>query len=123
MLAVADGAWALGTVAVVAAGLLAFPGGLLALAVAAVTAGFAVTEDRAAAEVRQPRSGSGGPAAGNGGGGGLNRRAPASVDEEPGAEVVEDELEGIGGRVPRLVLQVHRQHGVGALRDVVEVAR
>ena len=54
LLAVADAAWALGTVAVVAAGLLAFPGALLALAVAAVTAGFAVTEHRAAADVRLP---------------------------------------------------------------------
>ena len=52
LLAVADGAWALGTVAVVAAGLLAFPGALLALAVAVVTAGFAVAEHRAAADVR-----------------------------------------------------------------------
>ena len=52
LLAVADGAWALATVAVVAAGLLAFPGALLALAVAAVTAGFAVAEHRAAADVR-----------------------------------------------------------------------
>ena len=52
LLAVADAAWAAGTVAVVAAGLLPFPGALLPLAVAVVTAGFAVAEHRAAAGVR-----------------------------------------------------------------------
>jgi uncharacterized membrane protein len=52
LLAVADGAWAIGTGAVVAAGLVALPGALLALAVAAVTAGFAIAEHRAAADVR-----------------------------------------------------------------------
>jgi hypothetical protein len=51
LLAVADAAWAVGTVAVVAAGLLPFPGALLPLAVAVVTAGFSVAEHRAAAAV------------------------------------------------------------------------
>lgn len=51
LLAVADAAWAAGTVAVVAAGLLPFPGALLPLAVAVVTAGFSVAEHRAAAAV------------------------------------------------------------------------
>ena len=52
LLAVADAGWALATVAVVAAGLLTATGAVLALAVAAVTAGFAVAEHRAAGAAR-----------------------------------------------------------------------
>ena len=52
LLAVADAGWSAGTVAVVAAGLLPLPGALLALAVGAVTAGFAVAEHRAAGAAR-----------------------------------------------------------------------
>lgn len=52
LLAVADAGWTAGTVAIVAAGLVPFPGALLPLAVAAVTAGFAVAEHRAAGSAR-----------------------------------------------------------------------
>jgi len=52
LLAVADAGWTAATVAVVAAGLVPFPGALLPLAVAAVTAGFAVAEHRAAGTAR-----------------------------------------------------------------------
>lgn len=52
LLAVADAGWALATVVVVAAGLLPVAGAVLALAVAAVTAGFAVAEHAAAAAAR-----------------------------------------------------------------------
>ena len=52
LLAVADAGWTAGTVAIVAAGLVPFPGALLPLAVAAVTAGFAVAEHRAAGTAR-----------------------------------------------------------------------
>ena len=52
LLAVADAGWAVATVAVVATGVLPLPGALLALAVGAVTAGFAVTEHRAAGAAR-----------------------------------------------------------------------
>lgn len=52
LLAVADAAWAIATVAVVAAGLVALPGAMLPLGMAAVTAGFAVAEHRAAGTAR-----------------------------------------------------------------------
>ena len=52
LLAVADAGWTAGTMAIVAAGLVPFPGALLPLAVAAVTAGFAVAEHRAAGGAR-----------------------------------------------------------------------
>jgi len=52
LLAVADAGWTAATVAVVAAGLVPFPGALLPLAVAAVTAGFTVAEHRAAGTAR-----------------------------------------------------------------------
>jgi hypothetical protein len=52
LLAVADAGWTLATVGVVVAGALALTGALLALAVAVVTAGFAVAEHRAARTAR-----------------------------------------------------------------------
>lgn len=52
LLAVADGGWTIGTVVIVAAGVLPVRGALLALAVAAVTGGFAVAEHRAAGAAR-----------------------------------------------------------------------
>ena len=52
LLAVADAGWTLATIALVVAGVLPLAGALLALAVAAVTAGFAVAEHRAAAAAR-----------------------------------------------------------------------
>ena len=52
LLAVADAGWALATVVVVATGVLSLPGALLALAVVAVTAGFAIAEHRAAGAAR-----------------------------------------------------------------------
>ena len=52
VLAVADAGWTLATVAVVAAGMLPLPAALPAMAVGAVTAGFAVAEHRAAGAAR-----------------------------------------------------------------------
>lgn len=54
LLAVADAGWTIATVGVVVAGLLPLAGASLALAVAAVTAGFAVVEHQAATRPTQP---------------------------------------------------------------------